>query len=154
MESVVKDFNVDDALRKYMYELEQCTTDISQAPPPLQELEPIADLLHPTSIADAELYDALFPSAIHATSAAPLYRIEQADLLEQEAVNDNYATTITKRTEAWTAKNRRAQKRFRERQKVLQQSWFVDNGSFCKSAADQMVKELRRLKKGKWSNSC
>lgn len=135
MESAVKDLDVDDALRKYMYELEHCTTDISQAPPPLQELEPIADLLHPTSIADAELYDALFPSAIQTTSAAPLHRIEQADLLEQEAVNDPNATTVIKRTEAWAAKNRRAQKRFRERQKVLQHLWSVQNGSFCKSAA-------------------
>ena len=118
MESAVKDFNVDDALHKYIYELEHCTTDIPLALPTLQQLAPVAQLEYTT--ADAELYDALFPSTTQTTSAAPVYRPEDAGRNAQEAVKEDNATTVTKRTEAWAAKNRRAQKRFRERQKVFQ----------------------------------
>lgn len=154
MDSADEPSIVDDALKNYMYELERCALDFAEAPPALHAVAPNANLQYPTTTADAELYDALFPSVIQTTSAATGFEPEQVGLPEQEAVNEPNATTATKRTEAWAAKNRRAQKRFRERQKVVQQYWSVASGSrVCNPAADQMLKELRRLRKGKWSNS-
>ena len=116
-ESLDQDFNIDVALQQYMYNIEQCTTDLTQTPPSLHDLSSLANLHQQTNPAEAGLLDALFPDLEPLTSCAE-------PLSEQEAActQEPTASTATRRTEAWAAKNRRAQKRFRERQKVMQRS--------------------------------
>ncbi|KAL0020946.1 hypothetical protein WJX79_004383 [Trebouxia sp. C0005] len=114
-ESLDTDFNVDTVLEQYMQDLESCTTDLSQAPPTLGDLATVSNLQQ-RSGSTAGLYDPFDPSA-----DSPL-DLQNLDLPMQ--TSDFLADlppdppTGTKRTEAWTAKNRRAQKRFRERQKA------------------------------------
>lgn len=120
-ESLDEDLNVDSVLQQYMFEIEHCTTDFSQAPPSLQDLSPLSNLQQPTSTTDAGIYESLFPSAVQQPSSSTFPDSPgRKGSFKQEAddVPGPKSTTGTKRTEAWAAKNRRAQKRFRERQKV------------------------------------
>jgi uncharacterized membrane protein YdfJ with MMPL/SSD domain len=114
-ESLDKDLNVDTVLEQYMQDLENCTTDLSQAPPILGDLTTVSNLQQRSGTA-AGLYDPFDPSA-----SSPL-DLQNLDLPMQAsghlADRPTDPPTGTKRTEAWTAKNRRAQKRFRERQKA------------------------------------
>lgn len=121
-EDLDRDLNVDTVLQQYMFELVNCTTDLSQAPPTLGDLSPFSSLQQPTGMADG-LYDSLYPGAEQASSSLGVQQpILPSHANDQAADPTNVATTGTKRSEAWTAKNRRAQKRFRERQKESSQS--------------------------------
>lgn len=115
-ESLDKDLNVDTVLEQYMQDLENCTTDLSQAPPILGGLTTVSNLQQRSGTA-AGLYDPFDPSA-----SSPL-DLQKLDLPMQASGHsaDPSLDPGTKRTEAWTAKNRRAQKRFRERQKASAQ---------------------------------
>ena len=117
-ESLDKDLNVDTVLEQYMQDLENCTTDLSQAPPILEDLTTISNLQHRSDTA-AGLYETFDPSA-----SSPL-ALQNFDLPMQASAHFTDLPpdppTGTQRTEAWTAKNRRAQKRFRERQKASQE---------------------------------
>ena len=106
------DSHIDAALQQYMYDIEQCTTDITQTPPSLHDLPSLA-IDQQQNIADVEIFDALFHDLEPLASCG-------VPLAEQESECDQQPTTstATRRTDAWAAKNRRAQKRFRERQKV------------------------------------
>lgn len=108
-----EDLHIDAALQQYMYDIEQCTTDLTQTPPSLHDLPSLTNDQQ-QNIADAGIYDALFHDLEPLTSCG-------VPLAEQESECDHEPTTskASKRTEAWAAKNRRAQKRFRERQKVM-----------------------------------
>ncbi|DBB09425.1 TPA: hypothetical protein ACH3X3_007993 [Trebouxia sp. C0006] len=112
-ESLDKDLNVDTVLEQYMQDLENCTTDLSQAPPILGGLTTVSNLQQRSGTA-AGLYDPFDPSA-----SSPL-DLQKLDLPMQASGHsaDPSLDLGTKRTQAWTAKNRRAQKRFRERQKA------------------------------------
>ena len=117
-ESLDTDLNVDTVLEQYMQDLENCTTDLSQAPPILGDLATVSNLQQ-RSGTTAGLYDPFDPSA---TSPLDLQNLDlpmQASGLLTDLPPE--PPTGTKRTEAWTAKNRRAQKRFRERQKASAQ---------------------------------
>ena len=115
-ESLDKDLNVDTVLEQYMQDLENCTTDLSQAPPILGGLTTVSNLQQRSGTA-AGLYDPFDPSA-----SSPL-DLQKLDLPMQASGHsaDPSLDLGTKRTQAWTAKNRRAQKRFRERQKASAQ---------------------------------
>ena len=112
-ESLDKDLNVDTVLEQYMQDLASCTTDLSQAPPTLGDLTTVSKLQQRSGTA-AGLYDPFDPSA-----SSPL-DLQNLDLPMQASGHSAEPSldSGTKRTEAWTAKNRRAQKRFRERQKA------------------------------------
>lgn len=118
-ENLDADFDIDVALQQYMYNIEQCTTDLTQTPPSLHNLSSLTDLQPQTNPAEAGLLDTLFSDLEPLASCAE-------PLTEQEAscTQKPNASTATRRTEAWAAKNRRAQKRFRERQKVMQRSRY------------------------------
>lgn len=114
-ESLDKDLNVDTVLEQYMQDLENCTTDLSQAPPILGDLTTVSNLQQRSGTA-AGLYDPFDPSASSPLDLQNLdLPMQASDYLADPSPD---ASTGTKRTEAWTAKNRRAQKRFRERQKA------------------------------------
>ena len=123
-ESLDEDFNIDVALQQYLNDIEQCTSDLPQTPPSLHDLSSLTNSQPPTSLADAGFYDALFPKPT-SSYTVPSDGLGQTGLPEQEAecIKEPSASSCVRRTEAWAAKNRRAQKRFRERQKVVQQSW-------------------------------
>ena len=112
-ESLDKDLNVDTVLEQYMQDLASCTTDLSQAPPTLGDLTTVSKLQQRSGTA-AGLYDPFDPSA-----SSPL-DLQNLDLPMQASGHSAEPSLDpgTKRTEAWTAKNRRAQKRFRERPKA------------------------------------
>ena len=116
-ETLDEDFNIDVALQQYMYNIEQCTTDLTQTPPSLHNLSSLTNLQQQTNPAEAGMLDALFPDLEPLASCT-------VPLSEQEAActQEPTASTATRRSEAWAAKNRRAQKRFRERQKVIHRS--------------------------------
>lgn len=114
-ESLDKDFNVDTVLEHFMQELENCTTDLSQAPPVLGDLATVSNLQQSSGTA-AGLYDPFDPSASSLLDLRNLNLPTQPSGLIADLAPD--PLTGNKRTEAWAAKNRRAQKRFRERQKA------------------------------------
>ena len=123
-----EDLNVDTVLQQYMLDIESCTNDLSQAPPSLQDLSPLSMLQQPTvqqptSTADAGLAQQPLAPLSPGSSGQLDSSGRQADMLP--ACN---ASTGSKRTEAWAAKNRRAQQRFRERQKasIMTQALAVD----------------------------
>ena len=127
------DLNVDTVLEQYMQDLESCTTDLSQAPPtlPNEQLSSFIDGHQTDPDRAAELCDVLQPGAEQASS---LLEFEQDPLipkeLQQAADLASGASTGVKRTDAWVAKNRRAQRRFRERQKVCSAESSVFTSSY------------------------
>ncbi len=114
-DSLDNDLNVDTVLEQYMQDLENCTTDLSQAPPILGDVATVSNLQQRIDTA-AGLYDPFDPSASSPLDLQNLDLPMQASGHLEDRPTD--PPTGTKRTEAWTAKNRRAQKRFRERQKA------------------------------------
>lgn len=107
-----EDLHIDAALQQYMYDIEQCTTDLTQTPPSLHDL-PSFTSGQQQNTAEAGIYDALFLD-LEPLASCGVPPAEQESECEQEPTT----STAIRRTEAWAAKNRRAQKRFRERQKV------------------------------------
>ena len=109
------DMPIDAMLQQYMFDIENCTTDLSQAPPALDELPPFDASPHqaPTGYGDA-----MFPNAAQAASMFDIPDAALPDPLTEQTADAPTSCPANKRSEAWTAKNRRAQKRFRERQKV------------------------------------
>lgn len=123
---------MDVALQQYMYNIEQCTTDFTQTPPSLHNLSSITNLQQQTNPAEAGLLDALFPDLEPlASCTAPLS--EQEPACTQEPT----ASTATRHSAAWAAKNRRAQKRFRERQKVMQRRRSGTESKVCISNPEE-----------------
>ncbi|DBA74402.1 TPA: hypothetical protein ACH3X1_011160 [Trebouxia sp. C0004] len=114
-ESLDKNLNVDTVLEQYMQDIENCTTDLSQVPPILRDLPTVSNLQQRSGTA-ADLYDPFDPSA---SSPLDLHNLDLPTHASGHLADlGPDLPTGTKRTEAWTAKNRRAQKRFRERQKA------------------------------------
>ena len=113
-DSLDKDLDIDDALQQYMYDIEQCTMDFSQTPPMLGGLSPVLNPGHLSGLGTG--HGALQPSTLQASSPLDFQLPLQA--FEETTDPTNEPSIANKRTQAWTAKNRRAQKRFRERQKV------------------------------------
>lgn len=103
--------NVDAVLEQYMLDLEHCTNDLSQAPPILEDLSAFDNLHQP--ILTASGVDA------YADAAQPALDLGlQGEQAAAQVAPQATDVAASRRSEAWTAKNRRAQKRFRERQKV------------------------------------
>ena len=116
-ESFEQDLNVDTVLQQYMYDLETCTTDLSRAPPAFGDLEPFSNFQQPGSPA-VGFCDSLYPGFAQSCPALRSDIVPNFDAADQPADSVCGPSAGVKRTEAWTAKNRRAQKRFREKQKV------------------------------------
>ena len=132
-ETLEADLNVDAVLQQYMFQIEHCTTDLPQAPPFLQDLTSISNLQQPTSTADVGFFESLIPFALKQPSSSIFPDSpgrEGSSEQEAEDTPGHNTTTGTKRTEAWAAKNRRAQKRFRERQKVSGMPVLFSSQSF------------------------
>ena len=136
-----EDFSTDVALQQYMYNIEQCTTDLTQTPPSLHNLSSLTNLQQQTNSAQAGLLDELFPDLEPLASCTVPLSEQEAACTQEPAVS-----TATKRTEAWAAKNRRAQKRFRERQKVMQRDRFRAEASpeFVTLKSLQLVEQAKK----------
>ena len=109
------DMPIDAMLQQYMFDIENCTTDLSQAPPALDDLPPFDASPHQAPMGYGA---AMFPNAAQTASMFDIPDAALPDPLTEQTADAPISCPASKRSEAWTAKNRRAQKRFRERQKV------------------------------------
>lgn len=115
---------IDSALQNYLSQLQNCTTNSSQAPPSNIDFSTLSGLHNST---DAAMFQsdmaALEPLAAQSTSTAHGQNIlpnvmEQAMQLQQGSsmkTADN-----SKQSAAWVQRNRKNQKQYRQRQKARQ----------------------------------
>ena len=145
----VPDVELDNVLQQYIVELQGAGAPVSQSPTAM--LDPLwlgtshqvpasTDICQsPYAVpAGQQLHsvetEQLFPTNLHCQEDMH-HDSSGADLRGCER---NIGSSSSKRTEAWTAKNRRAQKKFREKQKVWL-SCVATTDTFCAICPEELA---------------
>lgn len=115
---------VDDALQDYLFQLQHCTTDPAQAPPPNVDLSALSTIQgNGEAVMSQSDMATLDP---HAAQAAAAYNQEGLPSFAEQAMQQDQqqqdmgqqASANGKQSAVWVQRNRKNQKQYRIRQKV------------------------------------
>ena len=115
---------VDNALQDYLFQLQHCTTDPAQAPPPNVDLSALSTIQsNGEAVMSQSDMAALDPHAAQATGAynqegLPSFAEQAMQQEQQQPDMGQQASANGKQSAVWVQRNRKNQKQYRIRQKV------------------------------------